>query len=164
MSELEVRIIKLGSMRVASAHGYGASPESIAWNKLVAWAKPKGFLDNLENHRIFGFNNPNPSEGTPNYGYEFWITVGPEVESEGEIEIKEFAGGTYAVTRCEPETGEEIGRDWQALGTWLADSPHQGARHQWLEGHIWKDGIVEMKDDPFAEKKLVLDLYAPIVG
>jgi hypothetical protein len=76
MSDLDVRIVTLEPMRVASAHAYSASPEGEAWDKLIAWAKPKGLLEDATAHRIFGFNNPNPSPGTPNYGYEFWIQRG----------------------------------------------------------------------------------------
>ena len=35
MSELQVRIVELDPMYVASVHGFGASPEEIAWQKLV---------------------------------------------------------------------------------------------------------------------------------
>ena len=46
MSDLEVRIIKLEPMRLASFWGFGESPETIAWEKLISWAKPKGLLEN----------------------------------------------------------------------------------------------------------------------
>lgn len=68
--------------------------------KLRAWAKSKGLLDSLAQHRIFGFDLPAPAPGSPDHGYEFWIPVGPDVEAEGEITMKEFAGSLYAVTRC----------------------------------------------------------------
>ena len=100
MSELNVRIVNLEAMRVASAYGFGPSPEMVAWQNLMDWARPKGFLDFPEKHRIFGFNNPDPPSGSPNYGYEFWLEVGSEVEPEGEIRVQNFTGGLYAVTRC----------------------------------------------------------------
>ena len=154
MGELQVRIVALEPMRVASAHALSASPEEDAYAKLIAWARPKGLTDDLETHRIFGFNNPDPSPGSPNYGYEFWIVVGPEVEPEGEIKVKEFPGGRYAVTRC---TGvESIGPTWKKLNTWLEDSKYEFSHHQWLEEHI---GDVDVPPD-----ELVLDLYMPIAG
>jgi hypothetical protein len=85
MSELQVRIVQLEPMRVASALGYGESPEPQAWEKILAFAEAKG-LDPGE-ARFFGFNNPSPSPGSPNYGYEQWMTVGPDVEGEEEITI-----------------------------------------------------------------------------
>lgn len=153
MSELEVRIVKLEPMRVASAHAYSGTPEDDAFKKLVAWARPKGLTDDRETHRIFGFNNPDPSPGSPHYGYEFWIVVGPDVEPEGEIKIKEFRGGLYAVTRCQGV--ENTHQTWKKLVTWLEDSRYKGGRHQWLEEPLSEVGT--------PHDELVLDLYAPIV-
>jgi AraC family transcriptional regulator len=124
----------------------------VAWKKLAAWARPKGLFDDLESHRIFGFNNPSPSAGSPNYGYEFWIQVGPEVQPEGEVTIREFQGGLYAVTRCKGV--ETITPTWKELVKWLADSRYKRASHQWLEEHI---GPADVGPD-----ELTLDLYAPI--
>jgi AraC family transcriptional regulator len=152
MSELEVRFVKLEPVRVASVYGFGESPEEQAMEKLVAWAKPKGLLDDREQHRIFGFNNPNPSPASPNYGYEFWIVVGPDVEPEGEVRIQEFLGGRYAVTGCKGV--QNIAETWRKLAKWLVDSKYGHARHQWLEEHLSPVGA------PLEE--LVLDLYAPI--
>lgn len=154
MSGLDVRIVKLDHMRVASAYGFGRSPEGQAWEKLIAWAKPKGLLQDPEKYRIFGFNNPNPAPGSPNYGYEFWITVGPEVEPEGDVRIQDFGGGLYAVTRCQGVT--TIGDTWKKLGAWVEDSQYRWARHQWLEEHIGP------ADAPHDEETLVLDLFFPI--
>ncbi len=100
MSELDVRIVTLPPLRVAAFRAFGAGPETPAWAKMEAWAKPKGYMDKQGQQRIFGFNNPDPAPGSPNYGYEFWITVGPEVDTQEGFTIKEFAGGLYAVTNC----------------------------------------------------------------
>ena len=155
MDELEVRIVTLAPMRVASLHGFGESPELLAWDKLVAWAEPKGLLDDPEKTRLFGFNNPNPSPGSPNYGYEVWITVGEDVEPESGVEIKDIPGGLYAVTRC-PQGAANITPTWERLVAWLAASKYKHAQHQWLEEHIWEPGV------PMDEENLVLDLYAPV--
>jgi DNA gyrase inhibitor GyrI len=154
MSELEVQIVKLGPMRVASVHAYSASPEHDALEKLVAWARPRGMLQDPETHPVFGFNNPDPSPGSPNYGYKFWIVVGPDVEPEREMEIKEFPGGLYAVARCEVQGDPEVIPDaWRQLGAWVEDSQYTWAAHQWLEKHTLSDREV-----------LALDLYFPITG
>ena len=153
MSELEVRIVQMEPMRVASALGYGASPEPQAWEKILAFAESKGLDPDAA--RFFGFNNPNPSPGSPNYGYEFWIQVGPEVEGEGEITIKEFAGGLYAISRC--NSLAQIGQDWQQLAAWSQASPYTHGTHQWLEAHIAPAPSV-----PQPESEPVLDLYLPI--
>ena len=159
MSELDVRIVDLPPLRVASVHAYGPSPEEVAWAKLTAWAEPKGLLDGQ--HRIFGFNNPDPSPGTPNYGYEFWIVVDPEVEPEigpdDVAKIVEFPGGRYAVARCETRGDmERIGRSWKQLVAWQETSAYSMAHHQWLEENV---GYTDE-----AETELVLDLHMPIAG
>lgn len=155
MSKLPVRIIKLDPMRVASVHGFGQQPESEAWQKLVAWAKPQGLLDAPEKHRIFGFNNPSPAPGSPNYGYEFWMMVEADVRPEGEVEVKTFLGGLYAVTRCEVRNapGDSIPATWKQLVRWCEGSQYRSARHQWLEEHL---------SSPDAPEGFVLDLYLPI--
>ena len=61
MEELNVRIVRLAPMRVASAYGFGPSPEEIAWQTLLDWAKAGGLLDVEPAPRFFGFNNPNPA-------------------------------------------------------------------------------------------------------
>jgi DNA gyrase inhibitor GyrI len=152
MSELQVRIVELEPMRVASFYGFGPSPEDIAWGKLVTWAKPRGFLGDPQSHRIFGFNNPNPSPGSPNYGYEFWIVVGPDVEPEGDIAIKEFGGGMYAVAQSRGL--EEIGPVWKSLVLWREDSKYGCGSHQWLEEHVGAD-----EQSP---EEITLDLHLPI--
>ena len=157
MKEIEVRMVRLEPMRVAIAHAFSATPENDARDKLIAWAKPKGFLDNQAEYRIFGFNNPSPSPGSPNYGYEFWIKVGKEVKPEGDIKIKEFAGGLYAVTRCEvrndPEAYSVIPETWKQLEIWREKSGRKAANHQWLEEYI---GLFE------ASEAFTLDLYRPV--
>ena len=155
MSDLEVRIIKLEPMRVVSFLGFGESPEELAWEKLIAWAKPKGLLDDLKEHRLFGFNNPNPSAGSPNYGYEVWIVVDPDQEVDGEAKIVDFEGGLYGVTRCVVPTGkfEVIGETWKKLNAWREDSEYNCGHHQWLEESL----PLNPPDTEF-----VLDLYLPI--
>src|SRR5512143_3959965 len=111
MSELQVRIVDLEPMRCAGASGFGSEPEGLAWEALLKWAVPLGLLS--KPHRFFGYNNPDPSPGSPNYGYDQWITVDAPVQVEGPIKIKEFPGGLYAVTRCEGV--QNIHATWQAL-------------------------------------------------
>lgn len=154
MRDLRVRIIRLEPMRVASVHAFGESPEHAAWDRLLGWARPRGLLDEPGDLRIFGFNNPDPSPGSQNYGYEFWIAVGPEVQSDDVAEVKDFDGGLYAVTRC--KSVDTITETWHRLATWLENSQHEFGEHQWLEGHV------SPVFTPQSDEELVLDLYAPI--
>ena len=155
MQKHNVRIVDLEPLRVARFHGFGEEPENIAWQRLEAWAEPKGLLDATEAHRIFGFNNPNPSPGSPNYGYEFWITVAPEETAGEDVEIVEFPGGLYAVAHCEVrgDAYEEIPATWKQLVAWREQSAYRPANHQWLEEHIHISDVGDVFD---------LDLYLPI--
>jgi DNA gyrase inhibitor GyrI len=148
MEALEVRVVDLGPMRVACAHGFGESPEDIAEEKMQAFISEKGLTDTQH----FGFNNPNPSPGSPNYGYDIWVTVGADVGGTDEIEIQMFEGGSYAVTRSEGL--QKIGAVWQALVNWRDESPYQEAHHQWLEALLTPVDV--------AVEEYVFDLYLPI--
>jgi len=154
MSELKLEIKKLEPMRVASFHAYSASPELQAAKKLVDWAQPKGLLDARGTHRIFGFNNPDPSPGSPNYGYEFWIEINHDFKVEKGITVKDFSGGWYGTT---PVSGvENITPTWQKLAAWRAGSTYKTANHQWLEEHTGPR--------PFTvtDKNLEMNLCIPI--
>lgn len=152
MSELEVRIVAMARMRVASAHGFGEHPEDEAWEKILAFARARG-LDTNE-ARFFGFNNPSPSPGSPNYGYEQWMTVPPGVEGEGDIVIREIPARRYAVTRFQGL--EKIGQVWPALGLWFEDSPYRRPAH-------WDQCLEELHGGPDGPpEEWVFDLYLPI--
>jgi DNA gyrase inhibitor GyrI len=151
MSELDVRIVQLEPMRVATAHGFGTGPEEEATQKIAAFMEAKGLT--FEDVRWFGFNNPDPTPGSPNYGYDVWITVGPDVQGEGEVTVKEFEGGLYAVTRFKDLNN--IGQVWRQLVHWREDSPYRKGHHQWLENLLTQPGT------PYQEFEF--DLYLPIV-
>ncbi len=154
-SLMDVRIIQLEPMRVASAHGFGAGPETIAWDKLIAWLKARGMWKDGTPRRFFGFNNPSPMHGSPNYGYEAWATVGPEVTSQDEITVKAVPGGLYAVTRCVvKDPWDDIPATWKRLAAWVEASSYRPARHQWLEEAFWEG-------DP-DHQNFTLDLYMPV--
>ncbi len=104
-----------------------------------------------EEHRFFGFNNPDPSPGSPNYGYEQWLTVGPDIQPEGDVKIKNFGGGLYAVTRCKLP---QITETWRRLAAWREDSRYKYGHSQWLEESLSPAGT------PLEDH--VLDIYLPI--
>ncbi len=156
MSELDVRIIRLEPIHVAASYGFGSGPEGIAWEKMFAFVDEKGLRQDGQNHRYFGFNNPSPTPGSPNYGYEQWVTVAPDATTAGDIKIKDFDGGLYAVARCQLKN---ITQAWQELVAWRAKSPYRPSNHQWLEECIFgEQGLKE----PNEEQEF--DLYLPIVG
>lgn len=141
----KVEIVTLPSMRVASAWGYGAGPEEAAWATLEAWAKKLGLLA-APGARVFGFNNPSPSVGSPNYGYEFMVTVGPEMTPGPEIRIAELKGGRYAMMPACVETtpGEDIPDAWRRLDQWVAEHGYRMGHHQWLEEHNGEGQLIAL--------------------
>lgn len=159
MSEFDVKIVKLEPIRVVSFNAYGANPEIEAGKKLIAWAKSQGMFKVRGKHRIFGFNNPMPSPGSPNYGYEFWITIGPDEKANDET-IKEFSGGLYAIEHCEVKNDpyESIPAAWMKLGTWLRGNSryHHDTSREGLEEHVAPFPFENTGD-------FSLDLYAPIL-
>jgi len=156
MNEHEVRIVRLEPMRVASAQGFGQNPEEIAWGKILAFARSKGLLDVPRRPRFFGFNNPNPAPGSPNYGYEQWMTLGSEVGAEGDVTIKEIPSRLYAVARCEGLGA--IGEVWRQLVTWFEDSHYKKPSH-------FHQGLEELLVSPdLSYEDYIFDLYLPIAG
>lgn len=152
MSEQQVRIVDLEPMRCAGASGFGPEPEGLAWETLLKWAGPIGLLN--QPHRFFGYNNPDPSPGSPNYGYDQWITIEASVQVEAPIKIKELSGGRYAVTRC---TGvQNIYATWQQLVVWREASRYRMGQHQWLEE------LLTPPDGPWEQAQF--DLYLPIAA
>ena len=150
MNDLHVRIVDLEPMQCAGASGFGPEPEGLAWEALLKWAEPIGLLG--KPHRFFGYNNPDPSPGSPNYGYDQWITIDASVQVEEPIKIKELAGGRYAVTRCEGV--QNIHSTWQKFVVWREASRYRMGLHQWLEE------LITPPDGPW--DKAQFDLYLPI--
>ncbi len=150
LSELEVRFIDLEPMRVASFKAVSESPEHEAFQMLYDWAHPRGLLNDLEKHPIFGFDNPRPTEGRKEYGYEFWVKVGDGYEEDG-VTLKDVPPARYAVTTC--RSLKDIGRDWMRLWEWTK-----------AKGIEMDDAeCLEKTHDPMAsDEELVLDLYLPI--
>ena len=156
MPVMDVRIVDLPPMRVASALGYGTNPEDLACQKISRFARKLGLEPGDAGYRTFGFNNPNPSKGSPNYGYEIWLVVGSDVKAEDPIEIKDVPGAKYAVTRF---TGlSHIGEVWRGLVAWFEDSPYTRPPN-------WCTCLEEIlnlaETDP---EKWVFDLYLAIAA
>ena len=166
MRDAEIRIVKHKKMRMASVLGFGTSPELEAWEKLLNWAGEKGLLGDLGKVRFFGFNNPNPSQGSPNYGYELWITISSEIEGDKGIKVKEFPGGLYAVLSC--VGAGNIFPAWQKLVVWCEESIYDIGEGQPLEEllnpelFIKTDGTFESLES-FADA-LRFELYLSVEG
>ncbi len=157
MNNLDVRIVALPPMRVASINGYGTEPEEQAFDKMKTWTKKH--LVPGKPYRLFGFDSAPQSPGSPNRGYDVWMTVDESVQADDEVSIVDFPGGLYAVTRVEVKNPwEDIPGTWQKLVKWMEASKYRHGQHQWLEEHIGP--LEEMGGgQPFT-----LDLYLPVVA
>ena len=165
MSVMDVHIKKLAYMQVASVYGFGEQPELVAWEKMNAYAKPKGFFDDPEAHRIFGFNNPDPSPGSPNYGYENWVTVTDDLQFDFEddnVKEKHFSGGLYAAL---VSPGIPNPQKWGNVVAWINTSDYQyDPSRQWLEEIQLNKSAMSMfsGEDPDVES-FVFTLLSPII-
>jgi DNA gyrase inhibitor GyrI len=156
MESVNVRIVILEAATVISFSGYGVQPEYEAWAKLQAYASPRNEMKEIgQTRRVFGFNNPNPSPGSPEYGYEFWYLLRPGEEAQSAENAKKFSGGRYAVLRCQVDGNPEvIPSGWKTLVTWQEEHGHSRGSHQWLEEMIeWKQ---------MNRGRFTLDLYLPL--
>ena len=152
MNEKDIRIVKLEPMRVASAYAFGNSPEEAALAKMGRFVEEKKLLVDGQMPPTFGFNNPNPAAGSPNYGYEVWLAVEESIEPAGDIRILDFAGGLYAVAPCREL--KNIGSEWLALAKWREGTQYAAGKQQWLE-HLLSP--LDAQPETFE-----FDLYLPI--
>ena len=150
-STLRPRIVTLEPMRVASCRAVGREPEIEAFRVMTAWAREAGVLGR-KGVRYFGFDNPAPTSGRDEYGYEVWMTVDSAVRESENVKEKDFPGGKYAVitTRL-----SGIAQSWKDLLTWRAESEYGEAKHQCLE---------EVRTPPLESPPgdIEIDLYLPL--
>ena len=152
-----VRIVRLPAMTVAAYRAESAAPEhdcAKVHNKFVL----EHNLHKRSGFRHFGFNNPNPSEGSPVYGYEMWVTIPDDFEVPAPLEKKQFGGGLYASV---PTNMNEIGERWGQLYHWCENSDKYDVdfSHQWLEECIDFEALVSGEVDDSARQ---LDLLHPV--
>ena len=151
MTELQVEVVRLEAMRVMCFNGFGESPERLALEKLLAWARA-----NNQHGRVFGYNNPGPAMGSPNYGYDLWIQVDESVLAQGDARLVNFPGGLYAVARIHVTDPEHhIPEAWHALVKWMEANDYRHGAHQWLEEHIDAENAL-------GGENFMLDLYLPL--
>jgi len=130
MSEQKIKIVTLAAFKAVSFYGFGESPEDLAHQAANKWIEKHNlFGDNKFRH--FGFNNPDPSSGSPNYGYEIWIAPNQEFTPDPGDKVIEFDGGLYATAYC--PSLDVIGQVWQELVNWRESNGYFYATHQWLE-------------------------------
>jgi AraC family transcriptional regulator len=155
----DVRVDRLPAMRAAYVHSSGENPEEDAWRKMEAWAEPLGLLREDSGTRVFGRNTYPTAEAEP-HGYEFYLSVGPEVEPSGEIGIDAIPGGRYAVLGFQGL--ENIAEAWRRMWDWIEGSKHEYAgwqrgEHGWIDG--FEENLTPLEKDP---EKWAFDLWVKL--
>jgi len=153
-----VRIIELPPMTVASCHALSETPEidcAKVFDKFVL----ENNLHKRSGHRSFGFNNPDPSEDNPIYGYELWVTIPEDFELPAPFVKKQFGGGLYASISAQLN---EVGERWESLFEWsTTHEKYEGDFSlQWLEEQVMDYETFMSEDVPDSEKQL--DLLLPV--
>jgi effector-binding domain-containing protein len=152
----EVLVVELEPMQVVAALGFGESPERDAWDLILRYAADNELPTWGGDNRFFGFNNPDPTPGSPNYGYEQWITVSDEPTISPPLEVKQFPGGRYARLRQHGLDG--IGDAWRQLVSWVEEQGFQIAGSD----HVCLEELLTPLDQP--QESWEFDLYLGIVG
>ena len=153
-----VRIIELPPMTVASCRVESETPE-VDCAKIFDQFVLEHNLHKRSGHRSFGFNNPEPTEGSPIYGYELWVTIPEDFALEPPFEKRQFPGGKYASISAQlNETGER----WEALYHWSTENETYVGdfSRQWLEEQVMDYETFMSNEVPDSEKQL--DLLLPI--
>ncbi len=158
----DIKVLKkLDSMKTACFKYFGKDCETHAFTEMKKWLDENSIRINKKDdkgqcaYRIFGFNNPDPSdpEGNETYGYEVCITIDDELyntlqdapyygshESYPCVMRKTLNGGMFAVVSIKRENGEDIGynimRGWQRFFKWMELSKYIWGGQQYLEEHL----------------------------
>jgi DNA gyrase inhibitor GyrI len=151
MKEIPVRMITLEPMTLICFNGYGTEPENLALNQLKQWA-----AENDQSGRIFGYNNPDPAEGSPNYGYDACMLVPADTQAVEGARIRHLDEGLYVVLNCPvKEPWVDIPGAWQSLVQWADSNDFTLGSHQWFEEHL-------PAEEADSTVLFTLDLYMPI--
>lgn len=153
---MDVRIEELATMQVVFARGVG--PYQLvaqqAWQRLCAWAGPRGLFGPTT--LCLGICHDDPEVTPPDkIRYDAAMTISRPVTPEGDIGVQEIPAGKYAVaTHHGPY--EKLGETWgQLCGQWL---PRSGRRLRSAPSFE----IYRNDPNTTPPQDLVTDLYAPI--
>ncbi len=156
-----VRIVSLPKMVMACYRAEGSAPEkdcADVVNKLIV----ENSLYEKYGFRHFGFNNPDPQEGSPVYGYEMWVVVPEDFIVPGPFRRKEFPGGLFASI---PTQMTVIGERWGQLWDWVMNNKKYEV--DWnpdIDRRYFEECIdyISFNSEETDENDKQLDLLAPI--
>lgn len=153
----DIKVIReLPDLKVACYTYFGKDPEDHAFAIMKEWAKTHNVPFHEDTYRIFGYNNPDPSnvdDFSELYGYEVCITISDEqyeaLEDVPSILTKEsypcvkrriLRGGKYAVMSVKRDETGDIGTPimaaWKRFNLWISESKYLWGGNQYLEEHL----------------------------
>ncbi|MTI70334.1 MAG: AraC family transcriptional regulator [Firmicutes bacterium] len=157
----DIKVLKeIKPMRVAYYCYYGKNPELKAFETMSNWMSENKIDIESEKIRIFGFNNPGPSNYKDiEYGYEVCVTISNDIEViDPLVKTKIMPGGLYAVCGVKnlviDGEGKAIIDAWKRLKSWLEVSKYEYGEHQCMEEHLKFDDEYNYIDG--------MDIYMPI--
>ena len=159
--ENEIRIVNLPKMTFASYRAESETPEDDCTAVMHKFITENGIKD-MQGFRHFGFNNPDPSEGNPVYGYEMWAVVPKDYEVPSPLWKKEFGGGLFASLTC---TLANIGERWHKLHTAMMQSEKYEIEYDETRDRIGLEENINYDafNTPGAKlSDMQLDLFMPI--
>lgn len=176
----EIKVIKqLEPMKVACFTYFGDNPESHAFEEIKKWGVVNGVTLHDQDNRVFGYNNPDPSnvDFDKTYGYEVCVTISDELYDSLKDIPEDFTKGTYdsvkrrilqggkfAVMSVKREGNEDIGegimKAWKRFNKWLHESKYIWGGNQYLEEHLG----FSKEDDHVGGVDLYISIQDAIVG
>lgn len=91
-----VRIVLLPPCTVAAYQFEGEDPEEKVGDIMDNFIRSSRLYEKKPDARMFGFNNPDPENGSDFHGYEDWVTIPEDMEVPEPLVKKHFDGGLYA--------------------------------------------------------------------
>lgn len=153
MEPTDVRTVSVGPLRCVAFRAEGTEPEAPAFERLRAWAEPRGLLADQSSFLLLGRNDPPPAPGRAEYGYVYMLTIPKSVEAGDGVELIELPRATYVVVRARLS---DMGARWEALYRWAESSGLTVTGHG-LEEHLNLPGTV-------APEEMLFDLWLPVEG
>lgn len=161
IGSFDVRILQLPPMAVAAAQYTGEDPELHAQQLLRAFIEQSGLAARKPDARVFGFNNPCPTQDQPVYGYELQVTIPEDLPVPAPLVKKRLRGGLYAAHAIRMGDFHE----WQDLAQWAERSEDYQPNYV-PDGEPFMGGLLEehlnfVLNWP-EESRQQLDLLMPI--
>ena len=154
---MQVKIETLKPKRIASIRHTGPYPEiGPVFGRLCQWAGPRNLFG--PDTQVLGIFYDDP-ETTPadKLRSQAALTVGDDVEAEGEVTIGELAGGDYAVVRHKGCYSKLIDTYRWVYGQWLPTSGREPGDVPCFE--VYHNDPKEVKPED-----LETDVYVPLKG